>query len=161
MAPPAPRGPVARLLQAAVGLSAFTIVLLGLAFVVGEVKVMAKVNPLKRRPGEVPLPGPTVTVQDQVYNLGESNRYLKATILLELNADNRSDRQNQAFLEEVRRREPQIKDLIIREVGGKTFREVNSPQGKEQLKEELRQKVNGLLTRGELKRVMFTSFAVQ
>lgn len=150
-----------RLLQVAVGLSTFTVVLLAVGLILGTVAVRAKMTPQKKKPGEVPLPGPTVGITDQVYNLGETNRYLKATILLELNADNKSEKQIQAFLEEVKKREPQVRDLIIREVSGKTFREVNSPQGKEQLKDELRQKINGILSRGELKRIMFTSFAVQ
>jgi len=161
MATPGSRSPLYRLLQTAVGLSVFALVVLAFGFAIGTVSVMAKVNPQKKKPGEVPLPGPTITISDQVYNLGEPNHYLKATMLLELNADNRSEKQNAALLEEVKRREPQIRDLIIREVSGKTFREVNSPQGKEMLKDELRQKINGILTRGELKRIMFTSFAVQ
>ena len=65
------------------------------------------------------------------------------------------------FLEKVKKKESQIRDLIISEVSKKTFREVNSPQGKEQLKEELRLKISELLTPDELKRIMFTSFAVQ
>jgi len=161
MAPPGSRGTVYRLLQAAVGISVFALVLLAFGFALGTASVMVKINPQKKKPGEVPLPGPTITIPDQVYNLGEANHYLMAAILLELNADNRSEKQNASLLEEVKRREPQIRDLIIREVSAKTFREVNSPQGKEQLKEELKQGINGILTRGELKRVMFTSFAVQ
>jgi len=150
-----------RVLQMVVGLCTFTLVVLSVVLALGMAVMMAKINPHKKKPGEVPLPGPTVTIGDHVYNLGEPNRYLKATILLELNSDNKSEKQNQAFLEEVKKRESQIRDLIIREVSGKTFREVNSPQGKEQLKGELRLKINGLLSRGELKRIMFTSFAVQ
>ena len=150
-----------RVFRLAVGLSVFTIVVLALGLTIGTVSMMARINPHKKKPGEVPMPGPTVVISDQVYNLGEPSRYLKATILLELNADNRSERQNQEFLDEVKKREPQLRDLLVREVSGKTFREVNSPQGKEQLKEELRLKINGLLLRGELKRIMFTSFAVQ
>jgi len=155
------QGGLYRVLRTAVGVSAFAIVVLALGLAIGMASMMAKINPHKKKPGEVPLPGPTCIISDQVYNLGEPGRYLKATILLELNADNRTEKQNQALIEEVRKKEPQLRDLIIREVSGKTFREVNSPQGKEQIKEELRLKINGLLARGELKRIMFTSFAVQ
>lgn len=155
------KGGLNRLLQLAVALNVFTVVLLAVALTLGTVAVMAKLNPQKKKPGEVPLPGPTVVISDQVYNLGEPNRYLKATILLELNAENKSEKMNATFLEEMKKRDPQIRDLIVRELSGKTFREVNSPQGKEQLKEELRVKINALLSRGELKRIMFTSFAVQ
>ncbi len=126
-------------------------------YLAGRTKGVAQ----KKKPGEVPLPGPTVTIKDTVYALGEVNRYLKATILLELSLEGRTERQNSALLEEVRRREHQLKELVLREVKGKTYREVNSPQGKEQLKGLLKMKINSVLSRGELKRIMFTSFAVQ
>lgn len=154
-------GILGRLVRASVGLSAFAAFLLAAAILLGMVATMVKINPHKKKPGEVPLPGPTVTIKDQVYNLGEPNRYLKAAILLELNTDNKSERQNQAFLEKVRKRESQIRGLIINEVSRKTFREVNSPQGKEQIKEELRLRINEMLSPDELKSIMFTSFAVQ
>ena len=150
-----------RLLQISVALSAFTVVLLAVGLTLGTVAMMAKMNPTKKKVGNVPMPGPTVTISDQVYNLGEQNHYLKATILLELDAENRPEKQVAMFLEEVKKREPQVRDIIIREISGKTFREVNSPQGKEQLKEELRLKVNEILSKGELKHILFTSFAVQ
>ena len=150
-----------RLLQASVALNVFTVVLLAIGLTLGTVVMMAKLNPAKKKPGETPMIGPTVTISDQVYNLGEPNHYLKATIILELDVDNKSEKQIAAFLEEVKKRDPQVKDIVIREISAKTFREVNSPQGKEQLKEELRLKINGILARGELKNVLFTSFAVQ
>ena len=152
---------LSRMIRASVGFCAFAAFILAAAIVLGMVTTMVKMNPHKKKPGEVPLPGPTVTIKDQVYNLGDPNRYLKAAILLELNTDNKSERQNQTFLEKVRKRESQIRGLIINEVSRKTFREVNSPQGKEQLKEELRLRINELLSPDELKSIMFTSFAVQ
>jgi len=161
MATTVKRGVLYRFLQGGVALAAFCLVVLAFSITAASVAMMAKINPQKKKPGEVPLPGPTVTITDQVYNLGEPNRYLKATILLELASDNKSEKQNAVFLDEVKRREHQLRDLVIREVSGKTFREVNSPQGKEQLKEELRLKINEILQKGELKRIMFTSFAVQ
>jgi flagellar FliL protein len=152
---------ITRTLRTVVGLTAVVLFLLSAVVAIGMVATMVKINPHKKKPGEVPLPGPTVTIKDQVYNLGDSNRYLKAAILLELNTDNKSEKQNQAFLDKVKKRESQIKGLIINEVSRKTFREVNSPQGKEQLKEELRLRINELLAPNELKSIMFTSFAVQ
>ncbi len=150
-----------RLLQVSVALNAVTVVLLSVGLTLGTVALMAKMNPTKKKVGIPPLPGPTVGIGDQVYNLGEANHYLKATILLELDVENKPEKQVSLFLEEVKKREPQIRDVVIREISGKTFREVNSPQGKEQLKEELRLKINELLARGEIKHVLFTSFAVQ
>jgi len=150
-----------RLVQVAVAAVLSSVVVMGVVLTLGTVIVMAKLNPVKKKPGEVPLPGPTVAISDQVYNLGEPNRYLKATILLEMNSDNKSDKQLAGLSEEVKKRESQIRDIVIRVISGKTYREVNSPQGKEQLKDELKTRINEVLSRGEIKRIMFTSFAVQ
>ena len=108
-----------------------------------------------------PMPGPILAIEDQVYNLGEPNRYMKAAIRLELDVTGMKEKEVPAFTEEAKRRMPQIRDLIITELSGKTYREVATPQGKEQLKEELRLRINQLLQLGQLKEVMFTSFAVQ
>jgi flagellar basal body-associated protein FliL len=150
-----------RLLQLAVVISLASVVLMAVVLTLGVVMVKAKLNPVKVTLKEVPLPGPTVAISDQVYNLGEPNRYLKATILLEMNSDNKSDKQLAGLSEEVKKREAQIRDIVIRVISGKTYREVNSPQGKEQLKDELKTRINEVLARGEIKRIMFTSFAVQ
>jgi len=150
-----------RLLTTLISLN--VLVVLGLigGFFLGMKAMMVKVNPEPKPKAEHPLPGPTLQIFNQIYNLGEPNRYMKATMELELEVEGMEEQEHMAFLQEVRRREPYILDLLISEISGKTYREVSTPQGKEQLKEELRLKINALLSRGELREVMFTSFAVQ
>ena len=150
-----------RLLTTLISLN--VLVVLGLigGFSLGMKAMMMKVNPAPKPKVEHPLPGPTLQIFNQIYNLGETNRYMKVTMELELEVEGMDERARASFLEEIRRREPHIRDLLISEISGKTYREVSTPQGKEQLKEELRLKINTLLSRGELREVMFTSFAVQ
>jgi flagellar FliL protein len=150
-----------RLLQLAVVVNLASVLLLGVVLTLGVVMIRARLNPVKKEVKEVSLPGPTVAISDQVYNLGEPNRYLKASMLLEMNSEKKSDKEMAGLNEEVKKRESQIRDIVIRVISGKTYREVNSPQGKEQLKDELKTRINEVLARGEIKRILFTSFAVQ
>src|SRR5678810_869557 len=132
------------------------------AITIGGLLMMTKLNPkavkIEDKSG---LPGPALKSDDHIYNLGEPNRYMKAAMTIEMNTAGMKEKEEIEFMDEVKRRDPYIRDLIISEVSGKTFREVSTPEGKEQLKEELRVKINALLSRGEVKEVMFTSFAVQ
>lgn len=123
--------------------------------------MMTKLNPKPEAKDEHALPGPSLEIYNQIYNLGETNRYMKMTMELELSTEGQDEEGMLSFQEEVRKREPQIRDLIIGEISGKTYREVSTPAGKEQLKEELRLKINSILSRGELREVIFTHFAVQ
>jgi flagellar FliL protein len=151
-----------RMMQLVLGLSGLTVVMLLVGTVLGALALTTKMNVKEAREVEKnPMPGPILAIEDQVYNLGEPNRYMKAAIRLELDVTGMKEKEVPAFTEEAKRRMPQIRDLIITELSGKTYREVATPQGKEQLKEELRLRINQLLQLGQLKEVMFTSFAVQ
>ena len=151
-----------RLLTTLIALNGVAIVMLLAAITIGGLLMLTKVNPkVVKVEDTAGLPGPAIKVNDQVYNLGEPNRYMKASMQLELRTAGMKEKEQVEFLDEAKRREPHIRDLIISEISGKTFHDVSTPAGKEQLKEELRLKINLLLTRGEIKEVMFTSFAVQ
>lgn len=163
--PPAPVTPEEktqrRLIGAIVTLSVLTLIAIVVGFGWG-----AKTFALKRnvRPTAVDvhaLPGPSLEIFDQIYNLAGTSRYMKATLQLELDTRHQDEASMAEFWKEVRLRKPQIEDLLISEMSGKTFRSVSTPEGKEQLKEELRLKINSLLSYGELKEVLFTNFAVQ
>lgn len=151
-----------RLLTTLVALNGVAIAMLLAAITIGGLLMMTKLNPKAVKIEESSgMPGPSIKIEDHIYNLGESNRYMKAAMQLELNTAGMKEKEEIEFMDEVKRLDPHIRDLIISEISGKTFREVSTPEGKEQLKEELRVKVNALLSRGEVKEVMFTSFAVQ
>lgn len=60
--------------------------------------------------------------------------------------------------EELDKRKPQIRDIIIILLSSKTYEQVQSKEGKESLRDEIRDTVNPFLTKGRIKRVYFTDF---
>ena len=60
--------------------------------------------------------------------------------------------------EEINKRMPQVRDIIIILLSSKTYNQISTPKGKERLKEEIRDTVNSLLTKGKINKVLFTQF---
>jgi flagellar FliL protein len=60
--------------------------------------------------------------------------------------------------EEIDKRKPQIRDIIIILLSSKTFQQISNRDGKEQLRNEIKDTVNPFLTKGQIKRVYFTEF---
>ena len=60
--------------------------------------------------------------------------------------------------EEITKRMPQVRDIIIILLSSKNYSQVSTPKGKEKLKEEIRDTVNSFLTKGKLNKVLFTEF---
>lgn len=63
-----------------------------------------------------------------------------------------------AELEKIR---PKIRDFIIVMLSSKSVEQVSSADGVEFLREEIRNKINGYLTKGEVDQVLITQFIVQ
>ena len=99
--------------------------------------------------------GPIYPLDRFIVNLlsNNSSRYLKCKIDLELDAPE--------LQEEVDKKLPAIRDLIIRILSSKTVEEIQTSKGKEKLKEEIKRKVNEMLTTGEIRNVYFTEFVIQ
>ncbi len=99
--------------------------------------------------------GPMVEIEPFIINIldEEGTRYLKAAITLETN--------NDPVVEEITQRMPQIRDAILLLVGNKTFGELADLQGKLQLRSELRERLNKLLSGGRVQKIYFTEFVVQ
>jgi flagellar FliL protein len=99
--------------------------------------------------------GPMVEIEPFIINIldEEGTRYLKAAITLEAN--------NELVVEEITQRMPQIRDSILLLVGNKTFSELADLQGKLQLRSELRERLNKILTGGRIQKIYFTEFVVQ
>jgi len=101
--------------------------------------------------------GPVYALDPFTVNLKSSDRlrtdFVRAAIVLEL-----TDRR---VIDELRRRQPQVRDCIIEVLLSKAKTEVNSSQGLQALREELRQALNPLLSSGGVKNVFFTEFVVQ
>ena len=56
---------------------------------------------------------------------------------------------------------PQTRDVLLTLFTSKTFAEIRTPEGKQQLREEIIARVNQVLDRDAVKAVYFTEFIVQ
>lgn len=101
---------------------------------------------------------------------GEETNYIKESFTVNL-AD--ADTQHFALVDlaievtnafvkdEIERSRPKIRDFIVVLLSSKTLDEVSTSDGREFLREEIRNKVNGYLTKGEVKSVLFEKFIIQ
>jgi flagellar FliL protein len=80
-------------------------------------------------------------------------RYLKLTVKLELD--------HSGATEEVKLRTPQIRDSILVLLTSKDSGTIRTPQGKAQLRDEITQRVNGLLPKAAVRSAYFTEFVIQ
>jgi len=99
--------------------------------------------------------GPIYPLDPFTVNLVSSNadRYLKCKIDLELDSQN--------LQKEIDKKLPAIRDLIIQILSSKSVEEIQTAKGKQKLKEEIKRKINEILTTGEIKNVYFTEFVIQ
>ena len=80
-------------------------------------------------------------------------RYLKAKLDLEV--------ENEHVNSELKKRTPQLRDAILLLLTSKTFEDVDKPEGKIQLRNELIARINQLLKGGTVRTLYFTEFVVQ
>jgi flagellar FliL protein len=101
---------------------------------------------------EKPFVGKVVPLETFIVNLAGSKgrRIAKVNMELELNGA--------TVQEEIDKRKAQIRDIIIIILSGKTYDEVASKEGKETLREEIKDTVNAFLTKGKIQSVYFTEF---
>lgn len=65
---------------------------------------------------------------------------------------------NSEVQEEVEKIKPKIRDYIIIIVSSKTFAEISTKEGKDALREEIKNQINLFLTKGQITKVYFTEF---
>ncbi len=87
-----------------------------------------------------------------LYNEG-SSRYLKTTLNFELSSEE--------LQAEMDKKKPLIRDIVIKLLSAKTYEEISTIKGKENLKDEIVAKVNQVLTDGKVNNVFFTDFVIQ
>jgi len=99
--------------------------------------------------------GPIYPLDPFIVNLLSANadRYLKCKIDLELSSAK--------LQKEINKKLPAIRDMIIQILSSKSVEEVITAQGKEKLKEEIKRKINSILTTGQITHVYFTEFVIQ
>ena len=98
--------------------------------------------------------GPILTLDTFIVNLiGQGRSYLKTRIELELDNEN--------TIVEINRRLPQLRDKILTTLSSKSFEDINTLEGKYQLRSELIASLNQYLTTGKVTNIYFTDFIVQ
>ena len=106
---------------------------------------------------EVPPLGPTLDAGEFVVNLapgpGLVVHYARLGVVIE------ADRQ--AVVEELRRREPQVRDTIISVIRSKRLEDLASSSGTETVRREMVQALQRLASKGRVVNVYFTDFVVQ
>ena len=80
-------------------------------------------------------------------------KYLKTTVSLELS--------DPKLTHEVESKKDRIRDYILGILSSKTVEEISTAKGKDDLKSEITEKINGNLKDGEVRNVYFTDFVIQ
>ncbi len=100
-------------------------------------------------------PGGILALEPFIANLADDGgrRYLKATFQIDFGTPEVPGA--------MAARLPQTRDLLLTLFTSKTFDEIRTPEGKQQLREEIIARVNQVLDRDLAKAVYFTEFIVQ
>lgn len=100
-------------------------------------------------------PGGLLSLEPFIANLADDGgrRYLKATFQIDFGTAE--------VPAAMAARLPQTRDLLLTLFTSKTFDDIRTPEGKQQLREEIIQRVNQVLDRDLAKAVYFTEFIVQ
>jgi flagellar FliL protein len=100
-------------------------------------------------------PGGLLALEPFIANLADDGgrRYLKATFQIDFGSA--------AVPASMPTHLPQVRDLLLTLFTSKTYDEIRTPEGKQQLREEILGRVNQVLDRDLAKAVYFTEFIVQ
>lgn len=88
-----------------------------------------------------------------ITNIGDGRRFLKLSISIELSSP--------AMAERVKAKTGAIRDAVIMLITTKSPNDVSSPEGKQQLKDEILIKLNQILGKDCIKNIYFTDFVMQ
>ncbi len=126
----------------------------------GEAQVTNSENPdtkqiaTARRKSSINV-GPMFELDTFIVNLLSENgrRYLKVKINLELS--------DEALQEEINKKIPVIRDIVIKIASSKTLEEISTEKGKEKFKDQIVGEINQNLQDGKINNVYFTDFVIQ
>jgi len=110
-------------------------------------------NPAQKKPEE---PGPVEKLAPFIVNLrdpGAANRYLKATLELELGSDK--------DVEKVKKFTAKIRHEVLMFLSNLTVKDVEGLRGKQAVVSNLLERIRAAYTAGEVKRLYVTEFIVQ
>ncbi len=111
-------------------------------------------NPKQTKTKSVSI-GPLYPLNPFLVNLLNENesKYLKVSLDMEL-----SDRK---LLLQIDKKKPLIRDIIIRVLSSKAPEQIDTVEGKERLKNQLKYKINKILENGKITNIFFTDFIIQ
>jgi len=96
--------------------------------------------------------GSVIPMETFIVNLAGSRGAKLAKVNLELELSNAE------VGVEIDKRKPQLRDIIIILLSSKTYDQVSGKDGKEALRDEIKDTVNSFLTKGQINKVYFTEF---
>ena len=109
------------------------------------------------RTGRVEYNAPTVfLLGDFTANMATNDRagkFVRVEIRLEMSDKDMSD--------ELKQKNIRLRDAVIDEMSLKRFSQISTEKGKEELKENIRNRINTIVNDGEIKEVYFTQFIIQ
>lgn len=150
------KGPLKKLIVIAIAV----LVLAGGGFAGWKFFLAEKISPQQEQAAEETAqastgPGIMVKVEPFIVNLLDQGgkRYLKTEFEIEVD--------NEAIQKELESRIPQLRDAILLLLTGKTFAQIGIPAGKVQLRAELIERINSILTGGAVRNLYFVEFVVQ
>ncbi len=123
-----------------------------------ELEKKKTVEMKEEQPGEKPkadMIGQIYTIADIIVNPAGSNgeRFVKVSIGLEMGESKLG--------QELTKRDVQLRDILIGIFTSKTVEELTNPAKRENLREEIRGRINFLLVSGKIKNVYFTDLVIQ
>jgi flagellar FliL protein len=125
-----------------------------------EIQVQSTAGNDEQADKDTPVPveellGPIFPLDTFIVNLADKGgkRYLRITIDLELDS--------KELESEVAKRLPQVRDSILTILPTKRFEDISSAQGKTALRDQMLERINGMLARGQITNIYFKEFVVQ
>ncbi len=99
--------------------------------------------------------GPMYPMDKFIVNLYTegSDRYIKTAINFELSSEELSI--------ELDLKQPLVRDIVIKTLSAKTYEEISTIRGKENLKDDIVMQVNQVLSDGQVNNIFFTDFVIQ
>jgi len=134
----------------------FGVVILGAAGFAGWTYYKTHISGSEKADSEQAVQKPGIwSMGSVVVNLMEAGgeRYLKTTIQIEVSS--------QDCISEMDLLKPKITDSILGLLSSKSYGEIAGFEGKQRLKDEIAMRLNGYLTKGQVRRVYFTEFLIQ
>lgn len=112
--------------------------------------VAGEVETHRKSESEGSFVGRVVPLESFIVNLAGSKgrKVARVNMELELQGDN--------VAEEIEKRKAQIRDIIIITLSSKTYEEISTREGKDQLRNEIKDTINNFLTKGKIRNVFFT-----